>query len=238
MSTTNNKAVITRLLLQRILASDAIQKYTARHQIEEMSSMFLTVSESDLLAKTERLHFSFSLQGKQAAYHSNKVAELETSWTVIKASLQDIDGNLWRSEKMSFSLHTPSAYSIDPTRFTDRTECMTNISQLVSSMLELVSDPIATMTHNNEERIKKEADELHATACNNIEDIICNKCSRKNMRIGTTKMLSAQLFDCLQLKPNDYKLVFNDGTKNRPRYKYYMLVVKPQQSYYKLVRKV
>jgi hypothetical protein len=236
MSKTNNKAIITRLLLQRILSSDAIQKYTARHQIEEMSSTFLTVSESDLLTKTERLHFGFSLQAKQAAYYT-KVAELDTSWLVVKDNLQDADGNLWRSEKMIVNLHTPSAYSIDPARFADRAECMANISQLVSSMLELVLDPIATMTHNNEERLKKEADETYTAVCKQIETIIFNKCNRKNMRIGTTKMLQSQLFDDLQLLPNDYKLVFNDGTKNRPRYKYYMLVVKPQHYYYKFVRK-
>jgi hypothetical protein len=240
MSKTNNKAIITRLLLQRILASDAVQKYTARHQIEEMSSAFLTVSEPDLLVKTERLNFGFSLQSKQASSsYYGKVAELDTSWTVIKDSLQDADGNLWRSEKMVINLHVASAYSVAPARFADRAECMTNISQLLSSMLELVSDPIATMTHNNEERIKKEADEAYTATCKNIENVILNnKCSRKNMRVGTTKILSSQLFDGLQLAPNDYKLVFNDGTKNRPRYKYYMLVVKPQQFYYKFVRKV
>ena len=237
MSKTNNKAIITRLLFQRVLSSDAIQKYTAQHQIEEMSNTFLTVSEADLLAKTERIHFVFSLQGKKESYY-NKIAELDTSWVIVKDSLQDADGNLWRSEKMMINLHTPSAYNIDHARFVERAECMVNISQLVSSMLELVSDPIATMTHNNEERLKKEADETYTAVCKQIETIIFNKCNRKNMRIGTTKMLQSQLFDDLQLVPNDYKLVFNDGTKRRPRYKYYTLVVKPQQFYYKLVRKV
>lgn len=236
MNIVNNKAIITRLILQKIIASDAVHKYVTQRRREELMNIFLTVSEKELIEKCERFHISFALLNSQKSSYYNDIAAIDVQWSLIKDGIMDADGNLWRSEKVNISFNISSDYGLKYEKFLDRLNCLNNVSQLIESISDLIVDPIATMTHTNEQRLEKEKNELYEKTCSLISEIVHKRCNKKNMRVGSVRWFAASHFDGLNLSPNKYIISYNEGNARRPRYKRYTLIVDPKYSAYRFTR--
>lgn len=233
----NNKAIVIRLVLQKLMASGAFNKYISPNKKQEISNLFLLMDERELTEKCSRMSLPFIASHKQGNYYQPPICEMMLIWSLIKDELQDGEGNLWRSEKLGIKLSTNSTYSTSVEEFNERVDCLLLVRELCDSIAHMTSDPIATLTHNNEERIEKEKKDLYDRSCNSIAELIERYTHmKKNMRIGSVKWLPATTFASLSLQPNVYRIKFQEGSKSRPRYKFYSLFVGTSSSNYKFIR--
>jgi len=233
MNTPSETNVISRLIIQKIMSSDAVQ-YLENSCLNNLNDVFL----SDAPEKKE-ISLRFRIKDNKPNAWQNHVADCTMSWTG-ECEIQDDEGNVWVPNKLGITMTLGSMYSAAWEAFENRMECLALVRDLVDDIRQISSKPIKIMTLNNEQRIERDLRNKKQAISDFLSKLLKENTYefRRNLRVhGRGRLIPrAALTD--KVEPGTYEALVNDGTRRRPRIKRYSVFMPENSAYGALVKRI
>lgn len=218
MEDNTNKVIVTRRLIQKLLASEAC-KYLYAHKLRELNDIFIEASQERFVEMTKSIVLPFrrpTIDRNQSDYYSG-VCDLTITWVPAEADLQDGEGNLWRAEKLSVRGTAHSGYGLEVSDIKLRSQIYTAVGELVADIASSFSEPIGVRTHTNEERIEKEKKEIYDDGMAKVATAVFGKKLYRNMRRGSVRRISKVFLEGVE--KNTYTVTHNFGSRRNQNIK-------------------
>jgi len=226
--TQNDKKAISRLVIQKILAS-GLGEYISETEWKGVNEQFLSENPD------KDLSFNLKLDRKDSSssyYSANAVATLGLKWVTDEMEVQDLEGNVWTKQHLKVIPSISSTYSLDYASFMRRTDILLVMRELMTQIREMVPEPIKVMTLDNSARVARDKKIQYDAACKYLigELSSTQRYLRRNMRVGgTSRVLDKST--CSNVLPGTYEFAINDGTRHRPKMKHYSLTIPENPNY-------
>lgn len=216
-STIDDIAVMSRLILQKIITSDAI-KYLSKSSYEDLQNAFLS---SD---PTKDLMLAFELE-ESKSYYSKRVSFVHIRWSNEKEELIDTSGNVWLKKNLEIKPTLESDYSSNYDAFCKRMSCLTTIDSLLTEIIGMVPDGMNIFLMNNDQRIERDKKRAYDAACRDLAKIITKdkKYMRKNLRAGGSSRTFRKDDAFEKFETGRYLVTINDGSRYRQKNKTYTI---------------
>jgi hypothetical protein len=232
-STANDKKIISRLILQKVMSSSAT-KYLRKDCYKAVSAAFLS-EEPD-----NDFTLMFKHNVESSSYNDN-IVDITVGWERGDKELQDLDGNVWVTYGIKIRPTMTHCYSLSATQFIQRAECIGFVSELVTEILDMTANPIRVIALNNTQRIERDKIRRIDAAKHLIVSILNGegKSLRTHLRIdGRGRAVPREhvtLFD-----PGSYTLEIPDGWKGRKafRTKKYSLTIPENPNYSAFIKRI
>lgn len=234
-SSEDEKKIISRLLIQKILSSDA-SKYLRKESYDRLTKTLIS----------ERIDEDFSINFRtcenRESYYSS-IADLSFRWVKGDHEINDLDGNVWISYRLVATSGISSCYSLDPKMLAERADCIWNLSDLVDQIQALVPNGLRVMSLNNEQRQERDARRRNEKICTVLSNVLGSggKAYRRGLRVGGKgRNVPRDLFPELQslkVEAGTYNFEIREGSKRSPRYKKYIAVFPHSESHSVMIKR-
>jgi hypothetical protein len=231
VATEDQKKIISRLIIQRIMSSAAC-KFLSKERFTELSSSFLSESPDKDIALTFK-----SLLYPSSFYST--FCEVQIKWELGKDELQDLEGNVWATHELKIMPSMNSGYSSTVESFMERAQCIGMISEMIEEVRVMVPGPIRTILLNNAQRVERDEKRRYEAACNFLYTLVTTE--KKWIRTGLRKGGRGRAVDrslVSKLASGVYKFTVNDGSKRRPNVKSYSFTIPENPEYYAFIKRV
>ena len=225
----NERKIISRLALQKILSSGVTQ-FIESSKLEEIKRLFISESpEKDLSV-------SLNFQGSN---RYDAIGSLSLKWTQDANEIQDLEGNVWVTHRLEAKGAIGSAYSCNFGKFQERVEALIDLRDLICDIESLAPEPIRTIAFDNEQRIARDTRRRREGFSNIFSLIIKNDRQdlRYNLRTGGRgRLVPRELVQ--DFDPGKYDIRVDDGAFRRAKNKYYVLTVPSNPSFNAILHRV
>jgi len=225
----NERKVISRLALQKILTSGVTQ-FIDLSKLEEIRRMFISESpEKDL-------GVSLNFQGNN---RYDTIGSLSLKWTQDANEIQDLEGNVWVTHRLEAKGAIGSAYSCNFGKFQERVEALIDLRDLICDIESLAPEPIRSISLNSEQRVDRDARRRREGFSNIFSLIIKNDRQdlRYNLRTGGRgRLVPRELVQ--DFDPGKYDIRVDDGAFRRAKNKYYVLTVPSNPNFNAILHRV
>lgn len=230
-SSGDEKKLLARLILQKILSS-AVVPYFSDTLHKELSTLFL----SD--APDRDISLVLKNPSARDSYYSN-ICSASIVWEQSKDEIQDLDGNVWVTYSVKVTPEINSMYSSPFEAFQLRIAVFNALNDLLVDIKEMMSRPIRVLHLNNEQRVRRDKQRKDDAAIVGFRHLLITSGRelRRNLRVGG-KSRSVAAHHVSLFDPGTYTFELNDGSKNRPRYKKYSLMIPENPNYHAYIRRV
>ena len=229
--TGDEKKIISRLILQRILMSETL-RHVDKNAQELLSKQFLS-DEPD-----KDVEIAYRDQTMRSQYY-NTVANVKVKWEQGKDELQDLEGNVWSTYSLNISPSIGSSYSSALESFTLRSEILFSVSELFNEIQAMAPKPIRVMALDNAGRLAREDKRRYDAAVTQIRSLI--RGDGKHLRSGLRKNGSARSIP-RSLIPNitggTYIVTVDDGSRYRKVLKNYEVRVPGTPTFDARIRRI
>ena len=223
-ATKDQLKIISRLALQRIMSSEALQ-YLRKHSADAVSSQFL----SDTPEKEISLYFSLPSDRERTSYYSNSVCEMSMKWLQSPDEIVDLEGNAWSTYCLVMNVTLGSFYNIPYKSFEGRAEVIQACTELFEEINDLAPEPVRVLTLNNEERISRDETRRVTTIGQTLADMFVreHRAFRRGLRVGGRgKPVPREIVNAVTgTKPGTYEFTTHEGSRRRPVVRQYVLKV-------------
>lgn len=232
-SSHDEKKIISRLLIQKILSADAT-RFMRKESFDMLSKRLLSESPDD------ELTVNYRLQTSKDSYYAT-IADLHIKWVSSQNELVDLDGNAWTTYNLQVIPAVGNSYSNTVEQFRDRAVCMGLVKDLLDEIDSMVPGPIRVLFLNNEERIARDNKRKYEAVCEKFSSEL--RSYRKDFRVGLRTNGKARAIsrtdDMMKgVLPGRYEFAINDGTQRRPKFKRYVVTVPSIETYYASIKRV
>lgn len=232
-SSHDEKKIISRLLIQKILSSDAT-RFMRKESFDGLSKRLLSETPDD------EMTVNYRLQGTKDSYYAT-IVDLNIKWVSGQNELVDLDGNAWTTYTLQVSPGIGNSYSNTIEQFRDRASCMGLVKDLVDEITEMVPGPIRVLFLNNEERVARDNKRKYEAVCEKFSSEL--RSYRKDFRVGLRTNGKARAIGraddlMMGVPPGRYEFAINDGTQRRPKFKRYVVTVPTIETYYAAIKRV
>lgn len=232
VDTSDDKKAISRMVLQRIISSDA-SRYMSSDDFRHLQQAFLSREpEADIT-------LTYSVNPKLNDYYG-QVASVAFKWHLDESKLlQDLEGNVWTTWSLRTTCKIGVVYGCSSSEFKQRAEVISLVSSMIVDIEEMMSTPIRVMKFTNQQRIDhEEMTRIEETTERLIHSFKHGHyLVRKGLRInGKARHVNEDVV--LGIKPGEYHIEINDGSKYRPRLKKYVVNVPKKDGYRPSIRRV
>lgn len=230
-STGDEKKLLARLVLQKILSSSVIP-YISDNLHKDLSTLFL----SDTPDKD--ISLVLKNPGARDSYYNN-ICSAQIIWEQSKDEIQDLDGNVWVTYSLKITPEISSMYSSPLETFQVRLAAFNALNDLLTEVNDMMSRPIRVLHLNNEQRAQRDKKRKDETAISGFRHLIITdgREIRRNLRVGGKSRSVSAHHVCL-FDPGNYTFEVNDGSKNRPRFKKYSLTIPENPNYHAYIRRI
>lgn len=228
------KKIISRLLIQKILQHE-VCKFLDRSKYEDLSKQFLS-SDPDREFKLD-LKLQKNIQDK---YYSS-IADVTIRWLTDDLEKTDPEGNVWKVYHLKMSSGISSRWNSNVHELSERAECISALSSILSELNEMVGNPIQVQVLNNEERIARDLQRKHNAACDEIYKFIRWNAPelRRGLRLGgKSRTFQREIFSKIKVEPGKYEFEVNDGSNKKPHVKKYSVTIPENPAYLCAIRRV
>ena len=228
----NEKRIISRLLIQKILTSGA-SNYISRRSYEHLSNMFLSEKPEEqhieLTFRTikEKENESYSYYGTNTI-----IALLTFQWGQDASTLQDLDGNLWAMQPLGITCRFMASGACDTGAAVERAECLNFIVELMKDVTEMVPGPLKYMKYTNSQRIELEMKSKYDKACQHLTEHFqwAGRRDRMGLRVGgKSRALDRAQFNGIE--PGTYVFFIAEGKRSNSRSRKYSVTIPENESY-------
>ena len=178
---TNSRNIQTRLILEKILGSDAI-RHMRKEDVQRLNFSFISRYPGD----NSYIFYFYVFNGELFRKNSN-VAHLYFSWEPVCEKEKDKEGNLWTTYELVMSV-TIRESSLSEEELKEWISCLNHVNDLVFELRSSdFSKSIREMTHNNEERISLEKEVSRKNAKFAFQRYFMNSKEKKflsSLRVG------------------------------------------------------
>jgi hypothetical protein len=230
-ATLDEKKIISRLILQRILASD-VSQFLAEDSLRTVNDAFLS-EEPD-----RDISLKFKLLKSKSDYYS-MIMDAHLKWELGKNELVDLEGNVWVTYTLKIGTSISSSFNGSLESFLERATCIAGGSDLLSEIAAMVPNSIRVKTLTNDQRIDRDNRVRHEKSCYTFENMfeLEHKTLRKGLRCGgRNRGVLRNLVEGHE--PGKYELVINDGSRRRPKLKKYLLTIPVNPEFSALLRRI
>lgn len=211
-----NKCDISRLAIQKIISSPAAT-YLSKSMYEELNKLFL----ADNIGSRS---INVSFRRKNTTAYGSGIAGFSLDWKDEPGEVQDENGNVWVFSHLKLVLELNSAYNLDLKEFNDRTQCIELIKELIDE-LSPFTQRFRVMTHNNEQRILRDAQRSREAQEALIVKIISTHDGgslRRGLRIGgNARTVKREVFEGVD--PGCHTVLIYTGSHRAPTVRKYTL---------------
>ena len=234
MNSPDETNIISRLIIQKIMSSDAMQ-YLENSSLKNLNEIFLSETPEK---KEIFLRFMLENTGKSNDWH-NHVADCAMSWTG-EGEIQDHEGNVWVPNKLNITMSMSSMYSGICEVFDRRVECLSLVRDLLDDIRQISSRPIKIMTLNNDQRIERDLKNKKQSISDFLSKFLKDNTYRfrRNLRVNGSGRLIPRDILIDKVEPGTYEIFVNDGTRRRPRIKRYSVFMPENHTYGALVKRL
>lgn len=232
-STMDERKVLARLVIQKVLSSDAA-KYLAKDSFQRMHSLMLSEAPDVDFTLSFRL-----LEGRDSYYSG--IAGVEVKWVLGQVEINDTEGNVWSTYTLNMVPSVGSSYSNSIEQFIQRAECMYFLKDLIEDIRSMVPGPIRVMTLDNEGRIARDKKKKYDDSTRRFASYLQRerKKLRVGLRVGGKPRVISRTDDILTgIEPGTYEFRINDGSNRSPRYKQYVIRVPDVAGYYATIKRI
>jgi len=228
-SKTSQRNILSRLILQKILSSDAIT-FIPKATLATLQADFLSQDPQD-----KRIAIDFKIPNYSSSYST--VCNLSVGWELsdingrtgmgsAQYEVKDPDGNAWASYVLSLNMGTGSSYNNTNEIFAQRAACMQHVAALVTDIRQMVPNPIRVMILSSDEVSVRDAKIKHDAACETLKSMLnaSKKAMRHQLRVtkrGPGRFVSREKLS--NFGPGRYEVDINDGSKRKPNMKKYVV---------------
>jgi hypothetical protein len=234
-SSMDERKILSRLIIQKIIGSDA-SKFLRKDSYDRI--MKLLISEHP----DEEFHISYRLHELRDSYY-NTVTDLTVKWTQGNNEINDLHGNVWTTHNLVISATISAAYSNTREQFGMRAECIGLVNDLIDQINALVPQPIRVMSLNSLQRQardeKNRIERISSQLSNNFEQE--HKAYRTGLRRGgrgRNVPRNALTKITVTITPGTYSFQINEGTRRCPRYKKYTATFPHNEAYPVMIKRV
>lgn len=230
----DEKKLISRLILQRIMTSSSAQ-YLDKVTYEKLTKYFLSESPDDTIELTYRDKDSHK---SSYSYYGN-ICSLSVSWLESANCFNDLEGNVWGSYNLRVLCNVQTSKMLEIKEFMERAECVSDVAALAADLTTMVPGPIRFMKMTNAQRIEKEAKEKYDETCNLLHSLLVYGTAR-DVRKGLRSGGNSRGFDrdlVKGVKPGVYCIVVNDGSRRSPRNREYWVTIPERESFRPHIRR-
>lgn len=226
-SSLNERKILSRLILQKIMSSDAA-KYLKKESYERIGKLLISENPD------EEFNLNFRLNDSSGSYYS-MVAEVSARWVVGEKEINDLDGNVWVAHTLDIRPTIGSSYSNTIEQFAQRADCIWQVNDMIEQITALVPGPIRVMSLNNEQRIVRDESRRKSEVSQNLgaEFRSALKKYRSGLRVGGRgRNVPREAIPAFSsILPGTYEFYINDGSKRSPRNKTYSATFPHNYSY-------
>lgn len=229
-----NKKIISRLILQKILSSSATKWMKTVH-FESVSNAFL----SDDPEREVYITYILKKPGVSETACGNDIVTLSVKWLDHEGEMLDPEGNVWKTCQLKVSPNITSTYGDKEENFFPRVECLEAVKSLIEEIREMVPGSIRAMILDNEGRISRDLKRKNDEICDKIAKKLSweYKEARRALRVGgRSRSVSREIFK--DIESGSYTVVVNDGSHKSPKYKKYFVVIPENPVYLVAVKRI
>lgn len=238
-ATADQLKILSRLVLQRIMSSDAT-KYLSQESFDRVSKQLLSDTPD---AKID-VDFRF-LENRQTPSYSyySVIAGLTINWTQSPNEINDLDGNVWCTYTHTVAPRTSSGCTSSETKkFSQIADCTSRVQALVEELESMVPEPIRVMVLDNDGRVARDNKRYYDGVCDRLV-VSLRHGENRGLRVGLRRGGSARPIDrgselLLNVKPGRYEFSIDDGSSRRPNIKKYIVVVPENPMYYGAITRI
>lgn len=230
-STDNEKSIISRLIIGKILSS-GILPFLDKAEHKKLTEEFLSPSPS--------LDFAVQMTDpdgmSNSSYYYRTIASVKFGWSESNVEIIDGTGNAWvtytflcnPSISSTSSGSGPAALKL----FTSRTDCIIALRELVDELCDMVSQPIRIVKFNNDQRIERDKQAAYSSVVKRLRDDLskhgANFKARLKLRTGgSDRRIHLSKFGfVVPPAAGNYYIAINDGSSRRPDMKYFLVAVR------------
>ena len=225
---TLTKRDVARLVIQKILSSDAIE-FLSKASYTDLNAMFLTENIEDR-------PISANFRRKEDNSYYGTIADVHMEWKDEEGEFQDDSGNVWKVTHLHMKCGISSQYGIDQEGFALRARCISLVDDMIAS-LGTYTQKFRYLAFNNEQRIARDAHNKSEYQKRYIvarlkEDggVLC-----KNLRTnGSPRAIAREKFDTIPA--GEYKVkVYR--SKHSDAYKEYTLDIYSESARYAYLKR-
>lgn len=226
----NEKIIISRLILQKILTSE-VMKFLSGESVDKINKAFLSVDPE------KEMRFTFQVIKSTTSSYYTTIADLIISWKCDSNEIQDLDGDVWNIYSLVITPTIGSSYSNTLEQFFERAECIHLISSLIEEIKDMIPGPIKVKTLTAEKRIiRDKIRKLEQDKEKIISLILSNRNAlRKNIRVGGIRSIKRDLL--VGVDSGDYVFDLNDGSRRRPRIRGYSMYIPDDDKHYAYLKR-
>jgi len=211
-----SKRIISRLILQKIISSEAT-KYMTKETHKKLNNDFLSSDPE----KDKR--FSLYVDSSKSSYNS-EACTLDLCWQDKEGEVVDPEGNVWTSHELKMSANIGSTWGTGVEGFLKRIEIMNCLSRLIEEVNSVLKGPIQVLSLDNNERISRDEKRIYEKYCRELYEFFY-KNNRQYIK-GLRVMGSSRPFDhTLKVPAGRYEFLREEGTRRNPIVKKYVVDV-------------
>lgn len=225
-STREEKKIISRLILQKILSADAT-RFMHKDSFNKLSKLLLSESPDEEFCASYRL--TGPTERDRDSFYST-IADIRVNWDLGEKEIIDMDGNVWITYSLRVIPVMGNSYSGSTPNFFSRVECLVLVRDLVKELKSMVPGPIRIMTHDNEERLARDARRRHDAVCDRFKSEL--KSNRRDLRMGLRAQPTGHLRNIMKddellkdVLPGEYEFTIDDGSRRKEVKKRYVISV-------------
>lgn len=235
--TEDQRKILSRLVLQRAMASDTV-KFLTQENYERLSRQMLSESPEDEVTLT------YKFIENRASYYST-IINLQLKWDKSPTEINDLEGNVWSTYTLRQTMSTGAGLSnggISPEKLGQALECLNAVHALHGDISELVPKPIRVMVLDNDGRIARDAQRRYDAACKVLTDRLTSRdgrINRANLRRGGKSRPIARDNPLLDGVPHGkYEFKINDGTRRVFNWKTYVVYIPENPAWLATIKRI
>lgn len=227
----NEKNIISRLILQKILTSE-VMKFLSSESVDKINKAFLSADPE------KEMHFSFQVKksASSSSYYTT-ITDLIINWKCDPNEIQDLDGDVWNIYSLVITPTIGSSYSNTLEQFFERAECIHLLGCLIKEINDMIPGPIKVKTLTAEKRVVRDKIRKFELDKEKIISLILSNRNalRKNIRIGGIRSIKRDLL--IGIGSGDYVFDINDGSRRRPRIRGYSVYIPDNDNHYAYLKR-
>ena len=229
--TPNEMNIVSRVLLQKILASDAAA-FLSKDCCKRINEMFLA-------SNPEKSEIKLTFRtAKEEGYYST-IADITMMWISSEQEIQDLSGNVWVPHHMKTSMNISSSYGNNLDAFKERATAIGAMMALLDDLKELISSPVKVMTLTDTQRDERDRKRAYDAACQFILKLITadRNSMRRQLRAGG-RGRPVPRSKLPTVSHGRFEVEINDGSKRRPVIRKYVMIVPENPEYLALLKRI
>ena len=229
-SSLDQKKIISRLVIQKFLSSDASQ-YLDPAALSTLNTLFLSESPD------RDMSINYRIPDRRDSYYGG-VATVSLGWEPSKEELQDLDGNVWNTHTLKIVPSITSSYTSGYEDFTKRATIIGALAELLAEVREMVPGPIRVMSLSSDERIARDKKRKYDATCVFVANLVTGE--QRHLRVGLRvggrpRPVARELLPTQE--PGTYMFEVNDGSRRRPKVKKYTLTIPENANWYAYIKR-